>query len=87
MTISSKLDNALSEASNKVCKLMTIINNSSLSDDDKKKIEIILSVPDSNPTKVPNSTLAKILREEGYDVSNSLVDRHRRNDCPCSRQA
>ncbi len=85
MTLSNKLEEAMSEASNKLCKLGAVIKSSGLSDEDKKRIEIILSIPDSNPAKVPNTVLAKILREEGYDISNSAVDRHRRGDCPCSR--
>jgi len=73
------------EASSKLCKLMAVIDGSNLSNEDKKRIEIILSVPESNPAKVPNTTLGRILREEGYDVSNSAVDRHRRGDCSCKR--
>jgi hypothetical protein len=64
---------------------MAVIDGSNLSNEDKKRIEIILSVPESNPAKVPNTTLGRILREEGYDVSNSAVDRHRRGDCSCKR--
>jgi hypothetical protein len=75
----------MSEASNKLCKLMAVIDDSNLSNEDKKRIEIILSVPESSPTKVPNTTLGRILREEGYDISNSAVDRHRRGDCSCKR--
>jgi hypothetical protein len=75
----------MSEAKNKLCKLMAVIDDSNLSNEDKKRIEIILSVPESSPTKVPNTTLGRILREEGYDISNSAVDRHRRGDCSCKR--
>lgn len=85
MTLSNKLEEAIFEASNRLCKLGELIHGSSLSDEDRKRLEIILSVPDSNPAKVPNTVLAKILREEGYDISNSAVDRHRRKNCPCSR--
>ena len=85
MTLSNKLEEAMSEAKNKLCKLMAVIDDSNLSNEDKKRIEIILSVPESSPTKVPNTTLGRILREEGYDISNSAVDRHRRGDCSCKR--
>jgi len=85
LTLSNKLEEAMSEASNKLCKLMAVIDDSNLSNEDKKRIEIILSVPESSPTKVPNTTLGRILREEGYDISNSAVDRHRRGDCSCKR--
>jgi len=34
---------------------------------------------------VPNIRLAYALREEGYDVSPSAVDRHRRRICACYR--
>jgi len=85
LTLSNKLEEAMSEAKNKLCKLMAVIDDSNLSNEDKKRIEIILSVPESSPTKVPNTTLGRILREEGYDISNSAVDRHRRGDCSCKR--
>jgi hypothetical protein len=85
LTLSSKLEKVISEANSKVCKFGAVLYSPKLSDEDRKRIEIILSVPYSNPSRVPNTTLARLLREEGYDVSNSAVDRHRRGDCPCKR--
>ncbi len=85
MALSNKLTEAISMANSKLCKLGALLAGTELSDDDKKNIEGILSIPESNPARVPNTTLGRILREEGYDISNSAVDRHRRGDCPCRR--
>jgi hypothetical protein len=67
------------------CKLMSITIDPKLS---KKDIDALISVINSNPLSedhVPNVRLAYALREEGYDVSASAVDRHRRGDCSCYR--
>lgn len=85
MALSNKLQEAVSLANKKLCKLGVLLVGTELSEEDKKNIEAILSVPESNPSRVPNTTLGRILREEGYDVSNSAVDRHRRGDCSCNR--
>jgi hypothetical protein len=85
LALSNKLTEAISTANSKLCKLATILASKELSSEDKKNIEAILAVPESNPARVPNTTLGRILREEGYDVSNSAVDRHRRGDCSCNR--
>jgi hypothetical protein len=85
LALSKKLEEAISEANIKLCKLAAVLVSPDLSAEDKKYIEEILSVPESNPSRVPNTTLGRILREEGYDVSNSAIDRHRRGDCSCNR--
>lgn len=85
MALSNKLTEAKLKANKKLCKLATVLASPELSSEDKKSIEAILATPESNPARVPNTTLGRILREEGYDVSNSAVDRHRRGDCSCNR--
>jgi hypothetical protein len=85
LALSKKLEEAVSTANSKLCKLATVLAGPDLSPEDKKHIENILATPESNPARVPNTTLGRILREEGYDVSNSAVDRHRRGDCSCNR--
>jgi hypothetical protein len=79
------------EAANKayretfVCKLMQVTLNPDLS---KADVDAIISVINSNPLDldhVPNSKLAQALREEGFDISTSAVDRHRRGQCSCNR--
>jgi hypothetical protein len=85
LALSKKLEEAVVVANSKLCKLATVLAGPEISLEDKKHIEEILATPESNPARVPNTTLGRILREEGYDVSNSAIDRHRRGDCPCNR--
>lgn len=70
---------------NFLCKLMQITLDPKLSKDD---VDAIIAVINSNPLNenhVPNNKLAAVLREEGFDISSSAVDRHRRGDCSCTR--
>jgi hypothetical protein len=68
-----------------VCKLMQVTLDPKLSESD---VDAVLKIINSRPgdeAHVPNIRLAFALREEGYDVSPSAVDRHRRNICACYR--
>jgi hypothetical protein len=68
-----------------VCKLMQVTLDPKLSESD---VEAVLTIINSRPgdeAHVPNIRLAFALREEGYDVSPSAVDRHRRRICACYR--
>lgn len=67
------------------CKLMSILQDPKLSEAD---VDAAISVINSHPMSedhVPNTRLAYAFREEGYDISSSAVDRHRRRDCACYR--
>lgn len=87
MSLSDKLF-AATETPTKLCKIGNLFtNNSKLSDQDKSNLKAVLDVEENNPTRINNSTIGRILREEGFDISNSAVDRHRRGDCPCKRTA
>jgi len=68
-----------------VCKLMKVTKDPSLSADDVKALLQIINSQPLDADHVPNSRLAQALREEGYDVSSSAVDRHRRGACSCTR--
>lgn len=68
-----------------ICKLMSVTFDSKLKKDD---VEALIAIINSNPgdeEHVPNIRLAQALREEGFDVSPSAVDRHRRGVCACYR--
>ncbi len=85
MSISDKLSSAKSSSSAKLCKIGNLLINPELSAADKKNLESVLEALPGTAGHVPNTTLGRILREEGYDISNSAVDRHRRRDCACTR--
>lgn len=85
------LADKLSEASNtpkqtRLCKIGSILVGPKLSDDDKKVLKEMLDTPEGAPNRLNNATIAKVLREEGFDLSNSAVDRHRRGECGCNRK-
>ena len=86
MALADKLREANNEyKSNFLCNLMQITLNEKLS---KADVDAIIAVINSNPLNenhVPNNKLAAVLREEGYDISSSAVDRHRRGECSCTR--
>jgi hypothetical protein len=69
----------------RLCKLGVIINSPSVPSEDREYLKSVLNVPESDPNRIPNSHIGRILREEGFDTSNSAVDRHRRRDCSCFR--
>jgi hypothetical protein len=87
MNLNDKLKVAANEAATKLCKLAMLLNGPELSADEKKNLIALLEVEERNPARVPSSTIGQILREEGYDLSDSAVDRHRRNPktCACKR--
>lgn len=85
MSLSDKLKNASKSSQTALCKLGVILQSTSISSEDRNYLKSVLDVEDTDPNRIPNSQIGRILREEGYDMSNSAVDRHRRKDCPCFR--
>ena len=68
-----------------VCKLMQVTLDSKLTEQDVAAVGAIINSAPGDEAHVPNIRLAFALREEGYDVSPSAVDRHRRGICSCYR--
>ena len=87
MSLSDKLLEATKKASASACKLGLLLQGEKLSVKEKEQLSQILEVSEDDPRRVPNTAVAKVLRDEGYDISNSSVDRHRRGDCSCNRNA
>lgn len=85
MSLSDKLSEASATKNFKLCKIGILLTSPSIPEQDRQNLKKIIEVDYSNPNRVHNSTIARILREEGYDISNSAMDRHRRNDCCCVR--
>ena len=70
-----------------VCKLMQVTLDPKVSREDVDALILIINSRTGDEAHVPNIRLAFALREEGYDVSPSAVDRHRRGICACNRPA
>ncbi len=85
MSLSDKLDIASKTSSIKLCKIGVILVSTELPEEDRKTLKSVLDVPELTPNRISNVQIGRILREEGYDVSNSAVDRHRRGECSCTR--
>ena len=83
MSLSERLQSASKESNIKLCKIGLLLSGEILSEKDKKILIDTLDAPEGVPGRVTNVALSKILREEGYDISLSTVDRHRRKDCGC----
>ena len=83
MSLSDRLQSASKESNIKLCKIGLLLGGEVLSEKDKKILVDTFDVPEGVPGRVSNVSLSKILREEGYDISLSTVDRHRRKDCGC----
>lgn len=87
MSLGDKLNKASADAAILRCKIGHLIHDSKLPKQDRENLDAVLNVSESDPARIPNSTLGAILREEGYDISNSAVDRHRNKSCSCYRKA
>lgn len=85
MSLSDRLNSAINNPQPRRCKLMVILNSESVTEEDRKTFISLLNVPEGTPGRVTNVVLASVLREEGFDVSDSAVNRHRRKSCNCSR--
>lgn len=84
MSISEKIIRA-SELPMRVrlCKLGVLLAGSILNDEDKTNINSVIETDINTPNRVSNVSLASILREEGFDISVSAVDRHKKKSCGC----
>jgi hypothetical protein len=83
MSLSDRLQSASKESNIKLCKIGLMLNGDILSEKDKKSLIEAFDVPEGVPGRITNVALSKIFREEGYNISLSTVDRHRRKDCGC----
>jgi hypothetical protein len=87
MSLSEKLSAANTTHIVRLCKIGTLLTGNILPEQDRTNLKTVIDVEEGNPTRINNSTIGRILREEGHDISNSAVDRHRRGECPCKRMA
>jgi hypothetical protein len=86
MALAEKIQKAnLAYRNNFVCKLMQVTLDPNLSKEDIDALTLVINSSPLDLSHVPNSQLAQALREEGYDISASAVDRHRRGACSCNR--
>jgi hypothetical protein len=86
MGLAQKIDAAKSQQKLKfMCRLMQVTVDSSLPKEDAESILKVINANPDSENYIPNSKLAAVLRQEGYDVSSSAVDRHKNKTCSCYR--
>lgn len=86
MSLSQKLNQASGKASELLCKAGKLLKDPNLGSAEKAQLTDIFNAPNGANGVVSNSVLAQILREEGYDISKSMLDRHRGHSCTCYRK-
>jgi hypothetical protein len=86
MSLSERFAEASSAEQTTLCKIGAILANESIPSEERKVLSTILDVPEGTPGRLTNAAIGRVLRAEKFDLSNSAVDRHRRNDCPCTRK-
>lgn len=69
------------------CKLIRIVNSDSFTDAERKKFIEILDVPVQDPKRVTSAALTRLLRAEGFKLSDKAVERHRAKNCGCDSTA
>lgn len=85
MSLSDRLATA-NTAQPRFCKIGLILNGSQLNQKDKDVLANYLDTPEGIHGRLTNAAIASALRAEGFDISNSSVDRHRGKSCACARK-
>jgi hypothetical protein len=50
---------------------------------EKEYLEKILEVKLGEPSRIPTTAITEALRQEGFEIGNAAVQRHRRKECRC----
>ena len=83
MSLAQRLSNAPGNNAGLPCKIGTLLISDQLSKEDKAKLAEVLEVPFGAPGRLPNTAIAAALRDEGFDIGDSAVTKHRRGGCRC----
>lgn len=87
MSIAEKIQLTINSPKRRTCKFGILLSGSALSKQDKEQILSIMDPDSDNYSVISNVALSRILREEGFDISSSLVDRHKGKKCGCFYEA
>jgi hypothetical protein len=82
MSLSDRL-NESTKTQPKFCKIGAVLSSTQLSAEDKVTLGQFIDVPEGTPGRLTNAAIASALRAEGFDISNSSMDRHRGGQCAC----
>jgi hypothetical protein len=85
MSLSDRL-NESTKSQPRFCKVGSILSGDQVSEKDKEVLRQFLDAAEGTPGRLTNAAIASALRAEGFDISNSSVDRHRGGQCSCNRK-
>jgi hypothetical protein len=85
MSLGDTLELLAKESKNQRCKLGVLMDSGSLELHDHATLITILQQPKDDPARVTNKAIAALLRDEGYDITDTTVDRHRSKTCLCHK--
>jgi hypothetical protein len=85
MSLSDRLTES-TKSQPRFCKVGSILEGTQVSKEDKVVLRDFLDTPEGSPGRLTNAAIAAALRAEGFDISNSSVDRHRGGQCSCHRK-
>jgi hypothetical protein len=83
MSLAERLSEATPVGAGLPCKIGTLLTGTQLSKEDRIKLGEVMDMPYGTPGRLPNSAIAAALRDEGFDVGDSAVTKHRRGICRC----
>jgi hypothetical protein len=83
MSLAERLEKSLPTGAGLPCKIGSMLHSEQLSKEDQAKLAEVLDIPYGTPGRLPNATIAAALREEGFDVGDAAVMKHRRGSCRC----
>lgn len=83
MSLAERLESSVSTGAGLPCKVGSLLQGNHLSNEDRTKLAEVLEVPYGTPGRLPNTTIASALREEGFDIGDAAVNKHRRGACRC----
>lgn len=83
MSLASRLSETSATGAGLPCKLGSLLAGNQLSKEDRAKLAEVLEVPYGTPGRLPNTVIAAALREEGFDIGDGSVNKHRSGRCRC----
>lgn len=83
MSLAKRLAETTATGAGLPCKIGSLLAGNQLSKEDRSKLAEVLDVPYGTPGRLPNTAIAAALREEGFDIGDAAVTKHRRGSCRC----
>jgi len=65
------------------CRLGSLLKGDEIPIKEKEYLEKILEVKLGEPSRIPTTAITEALRQEGFEIGNAAVQRHRRKECRC----